>query len=328
LVRYDKSGPQHSFAIFERKYQNNGLIHLIFRTMSPKITLEQWRALIAVHDHGGYAQAASALNKSQSTLNYAVRRIENLLDLKAFEIRGRKAHLTSAGDMLVRRARALIEEAERLERAAAVAAAGRETELRIAAEVIFPTWLMLDCLDQLCLRQPDLRIQLHESVLGGTAELLISGRVDLAIASSIPAGFIGDPLTQVRFIAAAAPDHPLHQLDRALTPEDLRGHRHLVVRDSGTQPASSQAPQASHQRWTVTAKATSIAAACRGYGFAWYAEDIIRTELDNGALKSLPLARGAERWATLYLVFADPDSAGPAARDLAKLLRKATAQAG
>jgi len=293
--------------------------------MSPRITLEQWRALVAVHDHGGYAQAAVALSKSQSTLNYAVRRIEDLLNLSAFEIHGRKSRLTDAGHMLVRRARALIEEAERLERAAALAAAGRETELRIAAEVIFPTWMMLDCIERLCQCQPDLRIQLHESVLGGTAELLISGRVDLAVASSIPAGFIGDPLTQVRFIAAAAPNHPLHALNRVITPEDLRRHRHLVVRDSGTQPAGSQAPQASEHRWTVTAKATSIAAACRGFGFAWYAEEIIRGELENGSLKALPLAQGAERWATLYLVFADPDGAGPAARELANLLQQATA---
>ena len=293
--------------------------------MSTRITLEQWRALVAVVDHGGYAQAALALNKSQSTLSYAVGRIEDLLNVEALEVKGRKAVLTDTGHMLVRRARALVEEAERLERVAAVAAGGWETELRVAAEIIFPTWLLLDCLNRLSEEQPDMRVQLHESVLGGTAELLTSGRVDLAIASSIPQGFIGDPLMRVRFIAAAAPHHPLHQLNRPLTRDDLRRHRHLVVRDSGTQPAGSEAPRVSERRWTVTAKATSIAAACRGLGFAWYAEDIIRAELDSGALRPLPLTLGAERWATLYLVFADPDGAGPGARSLARLLRQATA---
>ncbi len=295
--------------------------------MPPKITLEQWRALVAVAEHGGYAAAATALNKSQSTLSYAVQRIEQLLEIRTFQRRGRRAELTDTGHGLVRRARALIEEAERLERAAAVAAGGWEPELRVAAEIIFPTWLLLDCLAQVADQQPEMRVQLYESVLGGTAELLTSGRVDLAIASSIPAGFIGDPLMRVRFIAAAAPDHPLHGLNRPLTRHDLRRHRHLVVRDSGTQPADSEAPRVSEQRWTVTAKATSIAAACRGYGFAWYAADIIRSELEGGALKPLPLAHGAERWATLYLVFADPDSAGPGARSLAERLRQATASA-
>lgn len=285
-----------------------------------RITLEQWRALLAVVDHGSYARAAAAINKSQSTLSYAVQRIENLLDVQLFSIEGRRAVLTDTGQMLCRRARALLEEADRLERAAEQIAAGWEVELRLAAEIVFPTWLLLDTLQQLGSEQPQLRVQLHESVLGGTEELLTAGRVDVAIASSIPGGFVGDPLIQLRFIAAAAPHHPLHQLGRPLHSEDLRQHRHLIVRDSGRQPGSSAAWQVSHQRWTVTSKATSIRAACMGLGFAWYAEDSIRRELEAGTLKPLPMQEGAERWATLYLVFASPEP-GPATKRLAELLR-------
>ena len=67
----------------------------------PRITLEQWRALRAVVEAGGYAQAAEVLHKTQSTLTYAVQKIERLLDLKVFEIRGRKAVLTEAGQVLL-----------------------------------------------------------------------------------------------------------------------------------------------------------------------------------------------------------------------------------
>jgi len=287
-----------------------------------KITLDQWHALVAVVDAGGYAQAAEALHKSQSTISYAVRQIEQLLGVNAFERVGRRARLTAAGQVLVRRARALLDEAGRLERAAAQMAEGWEAELRIAAEIIFPTWRLLECLASLSESQPQMSMQLHESVLGGTAELLASGRVDLAIASSIPAGFIGDVLCQVRFVAAAAPDHALHHLGRAVTAQDLRHHRHLIVRDSGTQPAAGAALKVTDQRWTVTSKATSIRAACMGLGFAWYAEDIIRNELDSGELKPLPMAEGGERWATLYLVYADPDRIGPATRQFAERLRQ------
>ena len=37
----------------------------------PHVSLEQWRALIAVVEAGGYAQAAEALHKSQSAVTYA-----------------------------------------------------------------------------------------------------------------------------------------------------------------------------------------------------------------------------------------------------------------
>ncbi|MFW5927482.1 MAG: LysR substrate-binding domain-containing protein, partial [Wenzhouxiangella sp.] len=148
------------------------------------------------------------------------------------------------------------------------------------------------------------------------------GEVDLAIASSIPQGFAGDALTTVRFIAAAAPGHPLHRLGREITLDDLREHRHLIVRDSGSQPAAPAAPRVSDRRWTVTSKATSIRAACMGLGFAWYAEDLIRRELDEGTLVPLPLKTGRERFATLYLIFADADAAGPGARRLAERIRE------
>ena len=60
----------------------------------PHISLEQWRGLLAVIEAGGYAQAAKALHKSQSAITYAVQKIESQLQIKVFEIQGRKAVLT------------------------------------------------------------------------------------------------------------------------------------------------------------------------------------------------------------------------------------------
>ncbi len=291
----------------------------------PKVTLDQWRTLVAVVEAGGYAQAAEALHKSQSTLTYAVQKLERLLGVRVFDIQGRKAVLTAAGRVLYRRGKNLLEEALRLERAAAGLAAGWESELRLAVDIIFPTWLLLECLARFAERHPDIRIELIESVLGGTDEALLEGLADLAIGSSIPPGFIGDPMMQVRFIAAAHPDHPLHRLGRPLTLDDLSRHRHLVVRDTGRERRRTPG-WLNERRWTVSHKATSIHAACMGLGYAWYAENVIRRELDAGALKPLPLREGAERWATLYLIFADRDAAGPGALQMGEILRDGVRQ--
>lgn len=289
-------------------------------TPFPKITLEQWRTLIAVVEAGGYAQAAEQLHKSQSTLTYAVQKLERLLGIRVFEIQGRKAVLTSAGKVLHRRGKMLIEEAARLERAAAGLSTGWEAELRLAVDIIFPTWLLLECFARFAEEHPETRIELIESVLGGTDEALLEGLADLAIGSSTPPGFIGDPLMQVRFIAAAHPDHPLHRLGRSLTLEDLSRHRHLVVRDTGRDRRRTPG-WLNERRWTVSHMATSIRAACLGLGYAWYAAEIIRDELEAGELKPLPLREGAERWATLYLIFADRDAAGPGVLRMAEILR-------
>src|SRR5215470_1079177 len=100
----------------------------------PRITLDQWRALAAVVEGGGYANAAVALHRSQSTVTYAVQQLETQLGVKAFQIDGRRAKLTPTGEMLYRRARYLLEEARGLEQSARRFSAGWEAEIRLAVE--------------------------------------------------------------------------------------------------------------------------------------------------------------------------------------------------
>ena len=154
---------------------------------SPRISLDQWRALVAVVDTGSYAKAADALHKSQSSVTYAVQQLESQLGVKAFRIDGRKAVLTPTGQMLQRRARYLLDEAGQLERSAQRLSAGWEAELRLAVEVLYPTWLLFDCLDRFGEESPTTRIELIESVLGHRTDALTKGRADLAIFGTIPA---------------------------------------------------------------------------------------------------------------------------------------------
>ena len=293
---------------------------------SPRISLDQWAALVAVVDHGGYARASERLHRTQSTVTYTIQKLEDQLGVAVFEKQGRKAVLTAAGQVLYRRGKALLEDAARVERSAAALARGLEPELRISVDTIFPTWLLLRALAQFGDEHPDVRIELVESVLGGTEDALTDGSVDFVVGSLVPGGFIGDPLMQVQFVCAASPSHPLHRLGRALTLDDLRAHRHLVVRDSGARRSRSGG-WLNERRWTVSNKATSIRAACMGLGYAWYAVENIREELQSGALRALPLVEGAERFVTLYLVFADSQAAGPGARRLAAILREKVAAA-
>jgi DNA-binding transcriptional LysR family regulator len=241
--------------------------------------------------------------------------------VKIFEVVGRKAQLTSTGKVLYRRAQALLEEAGALEGAAGTLAAGWEPELRLSVEIIFPTWLLLQCFARFGVEQPQTRIELYENVLSGTEEALLQRKVDLAICSRVPPGFMGDPLMRLRFIAAAHPDHPLHKLGRQLTRQDLRKHRHLIIRDTGSQRQSGSWLGA-EQSWTVSQKATSIHAAVMGQGFAWFPEETVRGELQRGELKALPLREGGERSGDLYLVYADRDYAGPGALRLAEIIRE------
>ena len=78
-----------------------------------EVSLDQWRALVAVVDAGSYAAAAETIHRSQSAVTYAIKKLESTLAVRAFELEGRRAVLTPTGQLLVRRARALLEEARR-----------------------------------------------------------------------------------------------------------------------------------------------------------------------------------------------------------------------
>lgn len=285
-----------------------------------KITLDQWAALISVVESRSYASAAERLNKSQSTLSYAISQIQKFSGVQIFNIEGRKAILTEPGQALYLRAKRLLEEAQRIEQMAAELASGWETEIRLAVEIIFPSWLLLECLDAFSSERPRTNVQLYESVLGGTNEALITRQVDLAIGTSVPAGFLGEALMQVHFVPATAPDHPLHALGRPLTASDLRCHRHLVVRETGEQE-THDLKMVADQRWTVSTKATSIQAAKMGLGFAWYPTEEIRAELESGKMKILPMGDGTQRYETLYLMYADPETVRPGVKRLAEIIR-------
>ncbi|MDD2659543.1 MAG: LysR family transcriptional regulator [Methylococcales bacterium] len=288
--------------------------------MSPHITLEQWRSLIEVVNAGGYAQAAEKLCKSQSAVSYAVQKIESLLGIKAFEIQGRRAILTPTGQMLYRRALALVEEANDLELAAHKLSAGWEAVITIAAEILFPSDRLLTCLHDFGQESPGTRVELIESVLGGTSDALLSGNVDLAISPQLPPGFLGNVLMRIRLQAVAHAGHPLHHQGRELSYRDLRAYRHVVIRDSGAKRDQRAVSVEVDQRWTVSQVATSIQAVCRGYGFAWLPEEYISEELRTGILKPLPLSEGNAREVPLYLILANPDFAGPGVRRLADIL--------
>jgi DNA-binding transcriptional LysR family regulator len=284
-----------------------------------RVTLDQWNALVAVVEAGSYAKAAEQLSRSQSSVTYAVQQIQSQLGVQVFELDGRKARLTPTGEQLYQRARYLVAEAASLETASSCLALGWEAELRLAVEMIYPNRRLFECLERFSESATHTRVEVVEAVLGHRTSLLDEGAIELAIFGSVPTGYEGEHLMRVRFVLVAHPEHALHRLGRAVTLRDLRQHRHLVIRESSRDRASEPALQAP-QRWTVGHMSTSIEAARGGHGFAWLPEELIRHDLEAGRLKPLPMRRGGERFADLYLVYGDRAGAGPAALRLAEIL--------
>jgi len=285
------------------------------------VTLDHWRSLVAVVDHGGYAPAAEALGKSQSTVSHSIQRLEQFLGTAVLKIAGRRAVLTDVGRIALRRARLLLDEAHDIERMARTLASGVEAEIHLAVDAIFPNQVLLPALAGFAEAYPDTRIELVESIISGATDLVRRGHVQLAITPHVPAGWLGDHLIRLEFACVASPVHPLHRLGREVTDRDLRQYRQVVVRDSGERRDTDVSWLVSERRLTVSTMGTRIQALCQGLGFAWSPVLKIQRELKDGLLEPLPLEHGSRQFADLYMIITDAEGAGPATLALADLIR-------
>ena len=157
-------------------------------TAIAKTSLEQWAVLAAVVDTGGFAQAAQALNRSQSAVSYAVARLQESLGLPLLAIEGRKSVLTEHGRTLLARARPLLKDLDTLEQLARILQQGWEVGLTLVVDAAFPRLQLLGIIAELQQSCPGTQIQLADVVLSGAEEAITAGIADLVVTSRVPAG--------------------------------------------------------------------------------------------------------------------------------------------
>jgi DNA-binding transcriptional LysR family regulator len=280
----------------------------------PKTTLEQWAVLAAVVDEGGFAQAASVLNRSQSAISYSVARLQESLDLALLVVEGRKSVLTPYGQTLLTRARALVKEFGTLEALARSLKQGWESELKLIVDAAFPRARLLSIVAELQSSCPSTQIQLADVVLSGAEQAITEGSGDLVVTSRVPPGNLSDWLLDVNFVAVARADHPLLKLERELTTDDLAHHVQAVVRDSGSSNPRDEGWLGAERRFTVSSMDASLATILAGLAYAWLPDHMLAEHLQSGALRRLPLVSGASRKVSLHIVLVHANVLGPAAR--------------
>lgn len=288
---------------------------------TPRISLDQWRVLAAIVDHGGYAQAAAALHRSQSSVSYAIKQMQMQLGLPLLQIRGRKAQLTGAGEALLGRARQLLAEALALEDLAHHLEQGWEAQIRLVVDAAFPSDRLLAALQAFAPQDRGTRVLLEEVVLSGAQDALEQGQADLIIGAELPSASLADPLLEIEFVAVAHPDHPLHGLERKLKMADLERGMQVVVKDSGQQSPRDFGWLGAEHRWTVSSIDTAVTTIRHGLGYGWLPRHQIQAELQKGQLLPLPLASGQIYRTHLYLAFGQ-EHPGPATQLLGDLIRR------
>jgi DNA-binding transcriptional LysR family regulator len=291
----------------------------------PRVTLEQWRVLQSVVDKGGFAQAAEALHKSQSSVSYTVAKLQEQLGYPLLTIEGRKAKLTERGEVLLSRSRHLIKEAVELEALAHTLGQGWEPELELVVDQAFPTPALLRALKSFEPQSQGTKIQLREAVLSGGEEALRKGSPDLVLSAIVPKGYLADPIVEVEMVAVAAEGHSLHQEITPINNERLSRELQIVIRDSASESSVDSGWLGTDRRWTVSSVQSALEIVTSGIGFAWLPKADLEFSLQSGKLKRLKLISGSERNFHMYAIFGKGERTGPATRLLVELLQTACA---
>jgi DNA-binding transcriptional LysR family regulator len=277
----------------------------------PKTTLEQWRILQAVVDCGGYAHAAAKLNKSQSSLNHAVAKLQNQLGVQLLEVRGRKAYLTEAGEVMLRRSRHLTQNVQELEVLAESINQDWEPEITLAVDLAYPKPLLYPVLKDFYPESRGSRLRILDTVITGTEEAITQGWADIVLTGMVPKGYLGEPIAEMQFIAVCHPEHPLTKMPSPIDPNELMHHLQLVIKDTSQTPNEKQGWLKSELRWTVSQFDTAIDLMLQGLGFCWLPEHKVCGEINQGNLVKLDIRGSSFRKLVMWMVHPRPDSLGP-----------------
>jgi DNA-binding transcriptional LysR family regulator len=283
-------------------------------------TIDEWEVLQAVVQLGGFAPAAQQLNRSQSTISYALVRLQERLGIKLLELKGRKAQLTEVGRVLLADAEPHVAGFHKLEQRARSLASGGQSEIRLSVDSIFPNERLFAALSEFTRRFPHVHPKLRQAPFLSPESEFSAHRAQLCVAALMSGEHYLKPILEIRMLAVARSDHALHAFPRPLTRVDLIQHT-IVTIEGVASGIPKRQPRSPAQRFlSVNSIEAAIDAVRSGLCFGWLPIYRIQPYLDSGELLPLRMPLGGIREVRLNLVCKDPSFASRELDALAELL--------
>lgn len=256
------------------------------------LSLDDLQLLEAVRATGSLSRAADRLGKAASTVSYAARQLEERLDALLFDRAGYRIALTPAGLLLVEQGALLHAQAQRLTERVKQVASGWESELRIATDELANIEALLPLVADFDALNSGVRLRFAHEVLGGTWEALLDQRADLVVAATNEPPAMAHlqwfELTQLAWVFAVSPRHPLARETQPLSAEAIRAHRAVVVADTSRLGlARNYGVQTQQERLAMPSMQGKIAAQVAGLGVGWLPLEKVRQHLAQGTLVAL-----------------------------------------
>ncbi len=147
------------------------------------IEFRHLRTIKAIHEAGGLARAAEAMNITQSALSHQVKGLEDQAGVELFVRRSKPLKLSAAGIKLLRLAERILPEMEALEEDFRSLQSGRSGRLHIAIECHACFEWLFPVLEQFRKAWPDVDVDIRAGLAFDALNALQREEVDLVISS-------------------------------------------------------------------------------------------------------------------------------------------------
>lgn len=287
-----------------------------------RVTLEQWYILQTVIDAGGFTAAAKQLHRSQSSVSYAIKNLQEQLNAQVISIEGKKVGLTAIGATLLEDVRPLLKTFSNIETKANALVSGAPAKIKLEVDSLYPKARLFAALKSFVAQFPHTQIALKEVVRLAPTNVLSS--CDLAIGVPFNGKIMAEKLFDVELIAVAHPDHPILAINKAtLSESDLNLYTQVYLHNSDKD--TDNVVEAPSKRWTVNTVEAAIEAVCSGLCFGWLPKHRIENQIKQNQLQPLALGIGLVRKIPLYLISMNHDHFSPAIHILADMIHEAGA---
>jgi DNA-binding transcriptional LysR family regulator len=270
------------------------------------LTLDQLRVLVTVNDEGGFSAAGRSLGRVQSAISQAVKTLEEIQGVEMFDRSRQRPTLTPVGRVLVEQARIILANADRFEAIAAGIRQGLEASLTLAIDPLVPTEPLIDSMRALRDNFPDLPVSFFTEGLGGAERRLRAGSASLAfciLLPTVPVDLMAYPLMDRTLIPVVAVEHPLAQLERTLSQDDLEAHVQLVLSDALEADGPSYGVVSSRV-WRFVDLARRLDFLLAGFGWCKMPPYLVEPHIAAGRLKVLDISAGGAAQAGSLPVYA------------------------
>lgn len=194
--------------------------------------MNQLRYVVAAARTGNFSRAAEQCRVSQPSLSQQIQKLEEELGERLFDRLKRQTKLTAHGEVFVRRAVRILEEAEMAMREASDARSLLSGALTIGVLPTIAPYLLPKAIGAFARKYPGVEIVVEEDTTAQLLKHLTTYEIDFALAS--------DPIEDSRFeikelfteelLLALPPGHPLTR-KRTIPAAALEGEKLIIMRE-------------------------------------------------------------------------------------------------